>query len=155
MSGRTPEVPDILLPDIRGLLTQSPHSSCFFYRHSDPVYKTRLTVPRLEATQEHLRAILNGFLALENGLRTKRDLHKILLTAMAQVLPSLVKGLSGPYVKLRFQIANSNRSSHRRNHGKTPWVDSTCADCPGFLVLGAAPAPASTFVSEPQIVRLA
>ena len=28
-----------------------------------------------------------------------------------------------------------------------------CADCPGFLVLGAAPAPASTFVSEPQIDR--
>ena len=37
---------------------------------------------------------------------------------------------------------------------KTPWVDSACADCPGFLVLGAAPAPASTFVSEPQIVPL-
>ena len=26
--------------------------------------------------------------------------------------------------------------------GKTPWVDSACADCP---VLGSAPAPASTF----------
>ena len=39
--------------------------------------------------------------------------------------------------------------------GKTPWVDSACADCPGFLVLGAAPAPASTFASEPQIVPLA
>ena len=36
----------------------------------------------------------------------------------------------------------------------TPWVDSACADCPGFLVLGAAPAPASTFISEPQIARL-
>ena len=24
---------------------------------------------------------------------------------------------------------------------KTPWVDSACADCPGFLVLGAAPGP--------------
>ena len=34
------------------------------------------------------------------------------------------------------------------------WVDSACADCPGFLVLGAAPAPASTFVLEPQIVPL-
>ena len=33
-------------------------------------------------------------------------------------------------------------------------VDSACADCPGFWVLGAAPAPASTFVSEPQIVPL-
>ena len=31
--------------------------------------------------------------------------------------------------------------------GKTPWVDSACADCPSFLVLDAAPAPASTFVS--------
>ena len=34
------------------------------------------------------------------------------------------------------------------------WVASACADCPGCLVLGAAPAPASTFVSEPQIVPL-
>ena len=33
-----------------------------------------------------------------------------------------------------------------------PLVDSACADCPGFL--GAAPASASTFVSEPQIVPL-
>ena len=31
-----------------------------------------------------------------------------------------------------------------------------CADCPGFLVLGSAPAPApaSTLVSDPQIVPL-
>ena len=35
--------------------------------------------------------------------------------------------------------------------GRTPWVDSACADCPGFLLLGAAPAPVSAFVSEPQI----
>ena len=35
-----------------------------------------------------------------------------------------------------------------------PCVDSACADCPGLLVLCAAPAPASTFVSEPQIVLL-
>ena len=40
----------------------------------------------------------------------------------------------------------------RKVQGKT---DSACADCPGFLVLGAAPAPASTFVSEPQIVPCA
>ena len=33
-------------------------------------------------------------------------------------------------------------------------ANSACADCPGFLVLGAAPAPASTFVSEPQMVTL-
>ena len=38
--------------------------------------------------------------------------------------------------------------------GKDPWVDPACADCPGFLVLSAAPAPASTSVSEPQIVHL-
>ena len=37
---------------------------------------------------------------------------------------------------------------------KTPWGDKACADCPGFLVLGAAIAPASTFVSEPEIVPL-
>ena len=38
--------------------------------------------------------------------------------------------------------------------GNTPWVAPACADCPGFLVLGSAPAPASTLVSEPQIVPL-
>ena len=38
------------------------------------------------------------------------------------------------------------------NQGQTAWVASACADCPGFLVLGAARAPASTFVSEPQIL---
>ena len=40
------------------------------------------------------------------------------------------------------------------NQGKTSRVDSACVDCPGFGVLGAAPAPASTFVSEPQIIPL-
>ena len=40
------------------------------------------------------------------------------------------------------------------NQGKTPWVAPACADCPGFLVLGSAPAPASTLVSELQIVPL-
>ena len=39
--------------------------------------------------------------------------------------------------------------------GKTPWVAPACADCPGFLVLGSAPDPVSTLVSEPQIVPLA
>ena len=29
-----------------------------------------------------------------------------------------------------------------------------CCDCPGFLGLGSAPAPASTLVSEPQVVPL-
>ena len=28
--------------------------------------------------------------------------------------------------------------------GNAPWVAPACADCPGFLVLGSAPAPAST-----------
>ena len=51
--------------------------------------------------------------------------------------------VSGGGIFLRFEI-----------QGKTSWVDSACADCPGFLVLGAAPAPASTIVSEPQIVLL-
>ena len=36
--------------------------------------------------------------------------------------------------------------------GNTPWVAPACADCPGFLVLVSAPAPATTLVSEPQIV---
>ena len=43
---------------------------------------------------------------------------------------------------------------HHDFQGKAPWVDSACADCPGFLVLGSAPALASTFSSEPQIVPL-
>ena len=38
--------------------------------------------------------------------------------------------------------------------GNARWVAPSCADCPGFLVLGSAPAPASTLVSEPQIVPL-
>ena len=38
------------------------------------------------------------------------------------------------------------------SQGNTPWVAPACADCPGFLVLGSAPAPASTLVSEPRIV---
>ena len=37
---------------------------------------------------------------------------------------------------------------HQRN---ILWDDSECADGPGFMVLDAAVAPASTFVSEPQI----
>ena len=36
--------------------------------------------------------------------------------------------------------------------GNTPWVAPACADCPGFLVLVSAPAPATTLVSKPQIV---
>ena len=40
------------------------------------------------------------------------------------------------------------------DRGKTPWVVPACADCPGFLVWGSAPDPASTLVSEPQIVPL-
>ena len=45
-----------------------------------------------------------------------------------------------------------NNSKIRISQGKTPWVDSACADCPGFLVLGAAHPLASTFVWEPQLV---
>ena len=37
--------------------------------------------------------------------------------------------------------------------GKCP-LGPACADCPGFLVLGSAPAPASTLVSDPHIVPL-
>ena len=35
--------------------------------------------------------------------------------------------------------------------GNAAWVAPACADCPVFLVLGSAPAPASTLVLEPQI----
>ena len=45
-------------------------------------------------------------------------------------------------------------TSMSKNQGNTPWVAPACADCPGFLVLDSAPAPASTLVSEPQIVPL-
>ena len=44
--------------------------------------------------------------------------------------------------------------ANRLNQRNTPWGAPACADCPGFLVLGAAPAPASTSVPEPQIVVL-
>ena len=37
---------------------------------------------------------------------------------------------------------------------KTPWADSACADCPGFLVFGAADARPPSFVQEPQGVSL-
>ena len=46
-------------------------------------------------------------------------------------------------------------SGARIDQGKTPWVAPACADCPGFLVLGSAHAPASTLASEPQIDPLA
>ena len=36
--------------------------------------------------------------------------------------------------------------------GRSPWIDSSCAVCPGFLVPGAASAPAPSFFQEPQIV---
>ena len=36
--------------------------------------------------------------------------------------------------------------------GRTPWVDSACADCPGFLVPGATPALECNCAWEPQIV---
>ena len=56
--------------------------------------------------------------------------------------------LNAPFLKKGLFARGSSR-------GKTvPWVDSACADCAGFLVLSAASAPASTFVSEPQIVVL-
>ena len=31
------------------------------------------------------------------------------------------------------------------NQGKTPWVDQSCADCPGFPVMGAGDAPPPEF----------
>ena len=42
-----------------------------------------------------------------------------------------------------------------RLRGNTPWVAPACAHCPGFLVLGSAPSPTATLVSEPRIVPLA
>ena len=33
------------------------------------------------------------------------------------------------------------RPSTRKIQGKTPWVDQSCADCPGFPALGAGDAP--------------
>ena len=35
-----------------------------------------------------------------------------------------------------------------------PWVESACADCPGFLASGAAGAPAPSFIRDPQVVPL-
>ena len=64
-----------------------------------------------------------------------------------------------PQICLRFFLffLSLSRGDRKESHfyqGKTPWVGWACADCPGFLVLSAAPASASTFVSEPQILPL-
>ena len=40
------------------------------------------------------------------------------------------------------------------SQGKTFWVDSACADCPGFLFLGAADARLPSFVQEPWSASL-
>ena len=58
-----------------------------------------------------------------------------------QFSPGMFPGNSTPLLQAKYS-------------GKDPLCCSACADCPGFLVLGAAPAPASTLVSEPQIVPL-
>ena len=42
----------------------------------------------------------------------------------------------------------------RTIQGKTAWVDSACADCPGFLFSVCADAPLPSFVQEPQGVSL-
>ena len=38
-----------------------------------------------------------------------------------------------------FRSANCTLAIPEKFQGKTPWVDSACADCPGLLVLGAVP----------------
>ena len=40
------------------------------------------------------------------------------------------------------------------NSGRAPWADSARADCPGFLVFGAAGARPPSFVQELQGVSL-
>ena len=52
-------------------------------------------------------------------------------------------------------LATSFTKKPLKIQGNTPWVAPACADCPDFLVLGSAPAPTATLVSEPQIVPLA
>ena len=57
-----------------------------------------------------------------------------------------------------FEVGNGKNYLHPENphyfQEKTPWADSACADCPGFLVLGAADAQAPSFVQEPEAVSL-
>ena len=79
------------------------------------------------------------------------------------ISPFLIDFLGIPGIRALYQvigipnITESNQNIRERLPGliqHASWVDSASADCPGFLVLGAAPAPASTFVSELQIVLL-
>ena len=80
------------------------------------------------------------------------------LTTGVSYCGTLCKGMSGSeaasVLNTPCGYARASKSSCLAIQGETPWVDPACADCPGFLVLGAAPAPASSFVSEPQIVPL-
>ena len=55
---------------------------------------------------------------------------------------------------LSFGASSSPRRSTTLNQGKNPWVDSTCAGCPGFHVSGVADARLPSFVQKPQNASL-
>ena len=61
-------------------------------------------------------------------------------TGCASMGPEILSS-SGAGVWRKAPLACPDSSSQEN----TPWVASACADCPGFLVLGAAPDPASTW----------
>ena len=82
-------------------------------------------------------------------------LRRSTLTLRRKLTIACPKNLLGLFLALRmivfFEVILKTLQKHP---GKTAWVPPACADRPGFLVLGSAPALASTFVSEPQLVAL-
>ena len=68
--------------------------------------------------------------------------------AFLSVFPFFPKAFWGSSGKKNPSFLGRSPSSQ----GNTPWVAPACADCPGFLVVGSAPAPASTLASEPRNV---
>ena len=76
----------------------------------------------------------------EEGSRLQNRIHRT-SALLAKV------ALERPYKEcLRHLVSgcfseNSRSSLSLIQSGKTPWVDSACADCPGFLVPGSAPVP--------------
>ena len=51
-------------------------------------------------------------------------------------------------------LSACNGAATHSSQEKTPCADLACAECPGFLVLGAADTRTPSFVQEPQALSL-
>ena len=91
-----------------------------------------------------------------SGLQARVPYHNLSLVGLStpkkKYLPS--RPLAPPAPSSLLETPLLGFSIKTEPQGNTPWVAPACADCPGFRVLGSAPAPAATLVSEPQIVPL-